>query len=255
MKSKQNILSYLKRGHGFPILCISGFASNHYNFEWLELPGQMILAHNRGMGNSSNDLDSYDIQQLANDCMNLMDYLKYEKFHVCGISMGGMIAMELALNYPKRVSSLSLLCTTSGGSDFYPMTKTNPKKIHQLYTKSDEAIAEQVVSQTVYDLSKIDLIKNLRKSFRASSTEVLKQKHAVESYLEQARPLEKIDLPTYILTGENDRMVDPRNSKVLHEKIKNSHLSLIPESDHLFFLEKPQIVSKKITQFIQGVPL
>ncbi len=253
MKTKQKILSFKEKGRGEPVLCISGFASNYYNFEWLSFDSRMIMIENRGMGNSSNELQSYSIETLAQDAADLMTSLNIESYHVCGISMGGMIAMELALMFPSSLKSLSLLCTSGGGDEFYPMFIADDESYKDLYQQSDEYIADTIVKRSIYDQKKFEVVKNLRMSFRANPKEVLKQKYAVENYLKLKRPLENIKCPTLILSGTNDRLVNPLNSRVLNEKIPNSKLEYIPETDHLFFLEKPQRVSKKVAEYIKGV--
>ena len=109
-------------GEGPPILCIPGFGNSNWVFNKL-VKGQsrqftFVLPDNRGMGRSPAAMQPYFMQDLAQDCINLMDDLGHEKFSVIGLSMGGFIAQLLTLMVPNRVNSLALLCSTSSGEDF-----------------------------------------------------------------------------------------------------------------------------------------
>ena len=254
MEIVRDELYYEIKGTGTPILCISGFASTGYNYHSLELNGKMVIIDNRGMGKSPNSLASYEIQTLAQDACEVMWSLGHKKFHVCGISMGGFIAAECALNFPDSVKSLSLLCTSSGGDDFVTLPYSTADDMFKFYSQNNKIISETLASLTVHNKELIAPIAKIRQEFiPADPYEVVKQKKAVDRYLSKPRPLENIKCPTYILTGANDRYVNPENSLILSRKIKNSKADLIPDADHLFFLEKPKEVSKKVSEFIEGV--
>ncbi len=254
MEIERDELYYEIKGSGTPILCLSGFASTGYNYHSLKLNGKMIILDNRGMGKSPNSLNSYSIQTLAQDACELMLSLGYKKFHVCGISMGGFIATECALLFPELVKSLSLLCTTSGGDDFVTLPYSTADDMFRFYSQDNKKISEALADITVHNEKLKNSIANIRQQYSpADPFEVVKQKKAVDTYLSHSHPLEKIKCPTYILTGDNDRYVNPENSLILSKKIKNSKADLISEADHMFFLEKPEEVSLKVSTFIEGV--
>ncbi|MGD9302138.1 MAG: alpha/beta fold hydrolase, partial [Desulfobacterales bacterium] len=76
---------------------------------------QVIAFDNRGAGRSDKPAMEYSIRLFADDTAGLMDALDISKAHILGISMGGYIAQELALNYPAKIKSLVLGCTGCGG--------------------------------------------------------------------------------------------------------------------------------------------
>jgi pimeloyl-ACP methyl ester carboxylesterase len=113
-------LHYERTGSGEPMLLIQGMSATHR--AWgrdflvpLEQSFECFVFDNRGMGLSGPALMPFTTADMANDVAALLDALEIERAHVLGISMGGMIAQELALAYPERIRTLSLGATYCGG--------------------------------------------------------------------------------------------------------------------------------------------
>jgi len=121
-KAKINDINmyYDVQGDGFPLVMIMGFLGNADLWDPRMLPAladkfKVITFDNRGAGRTDVSDKEFSIRLLAEDTVGLMDVLNVPKAHVLGISMGGMIAQELALNYPERVEKLILSSTFCGG--------------------------------------------------------------------------------------------------------------------------------------------
>src|SRR5262245_17141359 len=104
-----------EHGSGDPLLCIMGFATDSTGW-LLQVPDfakahRTIVFDNRGVGRSSKPTGAYTIHEMADDAAGLLDHLRIERAHVLGLSMGGMIAQELALRHPARVRGLVLAAT------------------------------------------------------------------------------------------------------------------------------------------------
>lgn len=248
----QNLFSFQVKGEGEPVLCLSGFGCDHYNFEWLNFDAHMVMLDNRGMGQSENNLDVYSLEQLAVDAHELMLSLGFESYHVVGISMGGMIAQECVLQNPQSVKSLTLVCTTGGGPDFHSLPHLTENDLRDFYSLPNEKAARLAVNATCSDPQKIDEIIELRLKHPAHIDEVIKQKRAVDKYLKIKKELSLIQAPTLIITGDSDRYVPARNSKILKEKIPHSWLVEIEGGDHLCFFERPEIISAHVAEFLKG---
>src|SRR5437016_651031 len=108
-------LYYEEHGHGDPLLLIMGLAAD--STAWLfQVPAfaehyRTITFDNRGVGRSAKPAGPYTITAMAKDAVGLLDMLGIARTHVVGVSMGGMIAQELALHHPERVRGLVLACT------------------------------------------------------------------------------------------------------------------------------------------------
>jgi len=113
---------YEVHGAGFPLVMIMGVGGN-INWwdprlvEGLSKKFKVVIFDNRGTGHTDTSDREYTIKLFANDTAGLMDALGISRFHVFGISMGGMIAQELVLNYPGKVEKLVLCSTNCGGAN------------------------------------------------------------------------------------------------------------------------------------------
>ena len=116
---------YEIHGQGPPLLMINGYGDHTGHWfrmlPWLIKSFELVIYDNRGAGRSDAPNIPYTMKMLAGDAVSLMDSLGIAKANIFGISMGGMVAQELALNYPKKVDHLVLGCTISGGiNTVYP---------------------------------------------------------------------------------------------------------------------------------------
>src|ERR1039458_1291064 len=113
-------LNYERSGAGPPLLMIMGMSGTALSWgesflQPLRQDFETIVYDHRGVGESSPMEAPFTIAQLAEDAAALLDALEIDSAHVVGISMGGMVAQELALAHPARLRTLTLGCTYSGG--------------------------------------------------------------------------------------------------------------------------------------------
>ncbi len=249
-------------GEGFPLICLPGFGSANWVFakmaEGLADTFTVVMPDNRGMGRSPPSTAPYSINDLALDALQVMDERGFERFGVIGLSMGGFIAQILTLTAPKRVAGLALLCTTSSGPEFEGHFPLMPEdQLRAIYTLDPLARARlaldaslvpflQTRYQTIYDY-----LIQMRTTLPENPAEVFLQYSAVASFMKQPLPLERIRCPVLVLSGDKDILVPPENAHLLVKKIPGARLHFIPETDHLFFLEKAPDVADLLKAFFR----
>lgn len=248
-------------GKGLPVLCCAGFGCSNWIFEDLSkaLANSFtwVMPDSRGMGQSPEVTQPYAIEDLAEDSLEVMDHLGFEKFAVIGISMGGFAAQVLALQYPERIKGLGLFCTTGPGQAFRPMVKIEAQQLRDAYEADPHSVATANTLATVYpgfrerEPQRFEAIVNWKLKHRAALNQVLLQRQATLNFLETALPLHDITCPTLIMTGAQDRFVPPENSILLAQTIPNSELHILEQSDHLFFLEKAPEVARVSRSFLE----
>lgn len=241
------------------LLGISGFACSSYNFEWLwphlVQHFDVYLIDNRGMGESEPVRKNYTLQDLADDAAETMLTLGHSRYHVAGISMGGMIAQLLALKNPNRIESLSLLCTTSGGDGFLPLPPLTLDALHQFYSIPEPKRSELALKAYVHPMTQsmqpelFDKMVELRSSHPPRFDQVLLQKQAVDEFLSKPIPLSQISARTLILAADSDRFVPLGNASRLQASIPRSQAQIVRETDHYFFLEKPEEIAHLLSDF------
>lgn len=242
-----------------PIVGLSGFGCSHYNFVEIEKDlgdvFPMILLDNRGMGESSDVAEDYTLDDVVADALEVVEQLSISRFHLMGISMGGFLSQLLALRAPDKVETLTLMCTTSGGAEYIPMPEMTEASLHAFYALEEPQRTEMAVLATAHPTIKerafgtFQKIVELRRSHPVRVDQVIKQKRAVDKFLEKSIPLQEIKVPTLILSGDADRFVNPKNGELIQSHIAGSIYKTVPETDHLFFLEKPRLVADLIKEF------
>jgi pimeloyl-ACP methyl ester carboxylesterase len=249
-------------GHGEPLLMIPGFGCNHYPFEGIQRPlsehFKLIMIHNRGMGLSSPATKHYELEDLAQDAIEVMGQLGYDKYNVLGISLGGLIAEEVALQAPEKVSKLCLLCTTGAGRDFVELKPFSESGLIDFYKmdpmERSVLLTEATVDQSLRETKpeRFNQIVKLRYENRADLKQVIIQNGAAIKYLGKKKDLSKIQSPTLVLSGDQDRTVSPQNSVILGKIISKSRVAIINGTDHMFALEKPLLTATHIEDFLSS---
>lgn len=249
------------------IFALPGFACSKEMYAPLkkEVP-RLNALENWGMGERYNETfgASYSLKELAKfHWQKIEKENPHAKVVLLGTSMGGFLVQEMAQMFPERVSGLIFLCTlgpsTYGFLSPTPLTEeglrlfaTFPKEQQALY--GTEATVHPSLKEKYPE--RYRAIYEYRLNNKANLEESIKQNHAAIEFLKGSVDFEKIShLPTLILHGANDRFVNPENAKILQAKFRQSTLSYIDETDHFFFMEKPDICAEAIQAFLAKINL
>jgi 3-oxoadipate enol-lactonase len=267
-------LYYEEHGSGEPLLLIMGLAAD--SLAWLfQLPEfsqhyRTVVFDNRGVGRSSKPAGPYTIAQMADDAAGLLEKLGIQRTHVVGVSMGGMIAQELALRHPERVRSLVLACTYAKPdagverqmeSSLAAIGGTRgPKGELQVdLSKLDPMMFFQHLLPTVFnaqfimtELPKLMQVFSGALQYGFSMDAVLAQTAATQGHDTLAR-LGEIKAPTLVLTGDNDLLIPSSCSDTLATAIRGAKLVKIPGGSHGFNFETPELFNREVLTFLRSV--
>jgi 3-oxoadipate enol-lactonase len=267
-------LYYEEHGSGDPLLLIMGLGAD--STAWLfQVPEfskryRTITFDNRGVGRSAKPPGPYSIHQMADDAAALLDVLGIARTHVVGVSMGGMIAQELALRHPRRVRGLVLACTypepdadverqrqfsvqqfggkiTAGGEMQLDLNALDPMRFfqHILPTVFNPEFIER-------ELPKLMPLLTSALQYGFSFEALLGQVAAVMSHRATDR-LHQIKSPTLVITGDADRLVPPANSDLLAKHIPGAKLVKIGGGSHGFNFETPDVFNREVLNFLTTI--
>jgi 3-oxoadipate enol-lactonase len=215
-----------------------------------------IIYDNRAAGRSSAPLLPTSMPELANDAVRVLDALGVDAAHVHGVSMGGMIAQEMALRYPDRVRSLVLQGTTAGGPrSTGPAAETLLTLAAQRIPLSRERkirmLTHQLFSDAYAAAHPDEVVDHLRRlgADRAGVRGALLHLTASTVHDTVSR-LRAVQAPTLVLHGERDRMVSVANARLLAGRIPHARLAVVDGAGHLPLLEQPQSVRALILDWM-----
>jgi pimeloyl-ACP methyl ester carboxylesterase len=247
-----------EQGQGEPILLIMGLGYTAHMWHRTRplLAGyfRTIAFDNRGVGRSDTPAGPYSIGLMASDAAAVLEAAEVENAHVFGVSMGGMIAQEFALQYPRRVRSLILGCTAAGGPT---AVRSEPEAVQMLKGRAgmtpDEAAKAALPfiydTGTPRELIEEDLA--VRRPWLPRAESYIAQLQGIFAWEGYSR-LPEICMPTLVIHGENDRLVPAGNGRLTAGRIPGARLVLIPHASHIFPTDQPQIANDAILNFLQA---
>jgi 3-oxoadipate enol-lactonase len=211
-----------------------------------------IVRHDsRGHGASDAPKGPYSIELLGGDVVSLLDALEIERVHVCGESMGGLVALWLAVNHPERVERAIFASTAVkiGLKDRWD------ERVRALEEGGMDAIRDMVMGRL------------LTSSFRERSPEVTTRVEATlvstpsDGYAASCLAVRDADLthevariraPSLIVVGADDVGISEGEARDLHERITGSELLVLEDASHLCNLEQPERFNQAVLAFLGG---
>ncbi len=250
---------YEVHGEGEPLLLIMGFGGSVLDWGWVLPPKlaeryRIIMFDNRGAGRSDQPPGPYSIKQMADDAANLMDALGIERAHVFGASMGGMIAQELAVNYPGKVERLILGCTSAGGCG----RVMDPEIQAYLEPRTDMTLYQMLwwSAPAGFPQEFIDAHRDIVERKIQSDLIYPSQLHAYKAQLAAFKAhdaysrLPSLRMPSLILVGDRDVLIPPENSRILASIIPGAQLKMIEGAGHIFWISHLEETFFRLTGFL-----
>jgi 3-oxoadipate enol-lactonase len=246
-------------GKGEPLLLIMGLGYSsdawHRTRPLLAARFRTIAMDNRGVGRSEMPaMPCYSIDLMASDALAVLDAAGVDSAHVFGISMGGMIAQELALRHPERVRSLVLGCTTSRA----PEEQSGDAGATELLMARGGMDPEEAASAAVPFIYHPDTAQHAIQKDIAVRRPWFPQPQAYNAQLqgilgfESHSRISQIRCPTLVIHGDSDRLVPVSNAKILAEKIPGAELVVLPRASHIFVTDQPEAAHRAILGFLES---
>lgn len=251
-------LNYERTGSGEPLLLIQGMSANHKAWgrpfsSLLERDFEVIAFDNRGMGLSRKVTEAFSIAEMAADTAALLEALEIGSAHVLGISMGGMIAQELALAHPEKLRSLTIGCSYCGGEGSQLMDPADFQGLVEAMSSGDA----QRVFRAMYEL-------NLSPGFRAEESRFAEfvemaealpaaretiglQVQAIMAHDTRAR-LPNIAAPTLVIHGTVDRVLGYPNGPLIASLVPGARLETYEDVGHMFWWEQPERTAELVRE-------
>lgn len=243
-------------GDGDPLLLIMGLGYTHDMWNrTLPIVSQQyrtISFDNRGVGRSDVPPGPYPIPVMAADAAAVMDAAGVDRAHVFGISMGGMIAQEFALQYPDRVRSLILGCTSHGGPE---AVLADAEVISTLMARGTMSAEDGIRAMIpfIYDPStprdRVEEDLAIRRRTFPTAEAYFAQVQGIFAHDSLSR-LSQLKAPTLVIHGESDRLVPPENGRRLARLIEGARLVMIANASHIFPTDQPDISHRAILSFL-----
>ena len=219
---------------------------------------QVITPDLRGFGNSSlPDPAATKFEDYATDVLCLMDSLGIENFHLCGLSMGGQIVMEMFRQAPSRIKTL-IFADTFAGLDSPEGKQTRYNTANRLEKEgmgpyAREVIYKMIMPGHVESMPEMSagLLKMMENAPAAGAAVALRARAERINYLAEVLP--KIDIPVLVIVGRKDEFTPVAKAEELRDNLKNCRLVIIENAGHLPGMEQPEEFNKAVLDFLATV--
>jgi 3-oxoadipate enol-lactonase len=237
-------------GTGTPVLLIHGLGLSGgawwRTVDALSPTLRVITFDHRGIGRSKSLMPAFTTEAMADDAAAILDDLGLESAHVYGISLGGMVAQQLALRHPERIRSLVLGATQPGGR----RAVHADAEVMAFFRRRSQLDKEEAAWASVEfnygprcradhpDRIAEDIERRLGQPFNAQAYRA--QLFAAAMHNCYAR-LDRVEVPTFVVHGAHDRVIPAANAHLMAERLPNCRLTVLEDSGHLYPTEAPEV--------------
>jgi pimeloyl-ACP methyl ester carboxylesterase len=214
-----------------------------------------VIAYDlRGQGKSEVGDGQYTLELLVDDLITLLDNLRVERAILCGLSMGGYVALRAIERNTDRVRAL-ILCDTRSEADSNETKLTRAASIKTIKENGVKAYAKVFLNGALFPTGLKD------NDGVQAAAKIIHQNQAIglcgtllalAGRTDTTSFLPRIRVPTLILVGESDRITPPELSSKMHSLIQNSELHVLPHAAHMSNMENPVEFNAHLLNFLQG---
>jgi 3-oxoadipate enol-lactonase len=176
--------------------------------------------------------------------LRVAEHLKAARLHLVGLSMGGRIARNVALRYPERLKSLTLISSTPG---FDALSAEGVKRfVTERRSRTPQSL-QRLIGSRASRAAYTELLDSVERIHEASYQKTLEASVAQD----RAAPIEKISVPTLVIAGEEDTVYPPGLAREMARRIPGADLLMLEGTGHLANLEQPERFNQAVLTFLQ----
>lgn len=237
-----------------PLLVLSNSLGTTLDMWLPQLPAftekyRVLRYDTRGHGQSEVTPGPYTIAQLGSDVIALLDHLKLPRAHFCGLSMGGMTGMWLAINHPARIDRL-VLCNTSAAIGVPEMWNARIAQVRQGGMSSIiDAVLDRWFTQDFLAHAPAQ-VERVRSMLAATSVDGYVANCAAVRDMDQRAELGRIAAPTLVIGGRHDKSTPPEHGELIAKSIPGARYVEL-NAAHLSNWEVAQAFTQQVVNFLQ----
>jgi 3-oxoadipate enol-lactonase len=251
-------LAFVDRGKGTPLLLVHGFPLDHSmwdgQIEALSARHRVIAPDLRGFGQSGVSEGVVTMDQFAGDLVDLIDFLGIDKVVLCGLSMGGYIALEFWRKYAHRLRAL-ILCDTRAKNDTPEAAANRFVVAEKVLREGSNIVADAMIPKLFSPITMqeqphlAEKIKQVidRTDPRGIAAAALGMAQRADFIAE----LPRIGCPALVIVGQSDAISPVAEMQAIAKAVPNAEFIIIPQAGHMAPMEQPQAVNAAIERFLK----
>jgi 3-oxoadipate enol-lactonase len=253
-------MAYETVGSGPAVVFLHGYPFNRTMWreqtEALSSRYRVITPDLRGLGESTTTDEPATMEEMARDVVALLDELRVGRVTLCGLSMGGYVALAFYRRFPLRVRAL-VLADTKAQADTAEARRNRAEQAEKILRGGMESMADDFTKKVLTNASlaeKPETVARVREMILKTPPQGAAQAlKGMALRPDQTAFLEQILAPTLILVGSEDEVTPPGDAQMMHREIRGSRLEIIEGAAHLSNMERPIEFNHALLEFVTAL--
>jgi 3-oxoadipate enol-lactonase len=254
-------LAYTEAGSGPAVVFLHGFPFDRSMWsgqvERLSASFRVIAPDLRGHGETTATSGPSTMEEMAEDVVALLDELNVPRAVVCGLSMGGYVALALYRTHPSRVRAL-VLADTRAKADTDEARRTREANAQRALAEGMEPMVESMLPKLLSAHTREarpETVARLREMMLGVNPEgAAAALRGMALRRDQTDLLPKLDVPVLVLVGSEDIITPPSDAEAMHALVGSSRLQVIEGAGHVSNVERPDEFNQALTEFLESLP-
>lgn len=254
-------LHWREAGAGDPVVFIHGFPfkSTMWGPQLEAVPSgwRFIAPDLRGFGNSEAGSEPFSMELFADDVVALLDHLEIDQAVICGLSMGGYVALSMAERYPHRARA-HVLVATRASADSAEAQKARHELAARVRLEGVGPVVDSMLPKLLAGNTRIqrpEVVQFVRNMMQTTNAEVTARAlEAMASRADQRATLAKIDVSAMVVRGDQDEIIAREEMDLLARSVRGAKYEVITNVGHLPNLEAPDVFNKTFSHFLNALP-